>query len=132
MIRAVPRWLGLSTLLYGVTVFLWTSPEEQTALFVSLLGWIGATLIVLHIRVRWVWFTAQSERTLYQVVMIPIAVGILAVLSTCALMFIKTALHNHLVPEYPLSTIVGMLSRIPAWCSAAILMAASLRLWRTT
>lgn len=126
------RWLAPLTILYGVVIFIWTTPEEQSAVFVALLGAVGGLLFVLHARNRWTWIARRAGhgwwRIVREIVILPAAVGALGAVWAAVLMFMKTALHNHLVPEYPLPVILSMAARAPVWAVAAIFIATGWRL----
>jgi hypothetical protein len=46
---------------------------------------------------------------------------------TATFMFLKTAIHSHLYPDYPIGIMLAMLERIPAWGIVGVLL--GLCLW---
>lgn len=116
-----PRRLSLITLLYGIILFFWLSPEDSIWL-VSVLGWGMSILAVTHTLYRF------SGRTIPRRFLFPAAValgGMIgggAVISTILLMFMKTALHNHIYPDYGFPLMAGTAERLPAWVLAGALL----------
>jgi hypothetical protein len=115
------RYLSLYTLIYGIVVFLWLSPDEQTW-FVAILGWIGAVLITARIVIR---FGLRLDP-----ILIGAVIGAGATVCTVLLMFLKTSLHAHVIPDYPLATMIGVAERLPAWALAGALFGAGVRVLR--
>ncbi len=122
LIPAYPRRLSLITLVYGIGVFLWLSPEDSVWL-VALLG-TGLSLILTAHAV----FKLGSGRRLRARVWFPGAValgaivGMGAALMTMLLMLMKTAVHNHLYPDYSFGVMAGIFQRVGAWAVAGALV----------
>ncbi|MBX3062793.1 MAG: hypothetical protein KF726_07450 [Anaerolineae bacterium] len=112
------------TIIYGVITFFWLSPDEAGWLVIPL-GIGGAVLVTLHLAkyVRKIALASWLQWTLFGAIS-----GALATVVTAALMFFKTALHNHIYPDYPLIVILGMLARAPAWALAGALIGLALAL----
>jgi hypothetical protein len=116
-IPRAPRLLVPLTLGVGMITFLWFSPDE-TGWAVIPLGVAISVLIAAHGLFR------LSGRTFPMRLWVPAwvavggAVGAGAALATAALMLLKTGLHNHIFPDYPLTVIFGILARLPAWSAA--------------
>jgi hypothetical protein len=51
-------------------------------------------------------------------------IGAGSALATAGLMLLKTGLHNHVFPDFPLAVILGILERLPAWSAAGALCGA--------
>ncbi len=124
-----PRWLSPLTLLYGVGVFIWLTPEESGLVVVSALGLFGALLMAVN------WATRFSGRT-FPARWLPIAatiggatIGAAADLLTVFLMFMKSSMHAHLFPDYPPALLLAMLERLPAWSLAGGLVGMGAYLW---
>lgn len=117
-----PRWLSPLTLAYGIVVFLWLTPEENSVISVTLLGVGGALLAGLHL--------AYRLRPVRHGALIGIGAlaGASASLITALLMFLKTAVHAHLFPDYPPLLLIGILERLPTWTVAGGLLGGALAL----
>ncbi|MBX3081092.1 MAG: hypothetical protein KF716_05620 [Anaerolineae bacterium] len=120
-----PRRLTLITVLFGIIVFVWLSPDEQGWLVIPL-GIGMAALVAAHavfrlgsrlgrrpIPVRW-WRLG--------VVALGALIGAGSTLTTALLMLFKSGLHQHVFPDYPLIVILGILERAPAWSLAGALI----------
>lgn len=97
---------------------MWLTPEDNSAIVVSLLGLGCSMLLMAHILLRW------SSRRLWlrwwfpSGILVGAGIGGSAIFATMVLMFIKTSMHNHIYPDYPLLMLIGMLERLPAWILA--------------
>jgi hypothetical protein len=134
----IPRWLSPLTLAYGVILFLWLTPEDSIWL-ASALGAIGALIGGLHVlyrRPRWVQPLLRGlddprpRAALIRAVLFGAGVGLSAAPMTALIMLVKTSLHSHLFPDYPLGVVLGVLSRAPAWAAAGALIGFACALWR--
>lgn len=112
-----PRFLATLTLGFGIVVFLWFSPDESGWLVIALGVGISA-LIAAHALFRLGGQTVTMRWWFPGCVMLGGLVGAGAALATAALMLLKTGLHAHIFPDYPLVVILGILSRLPAWSAA--------------
>lgn len=112
------------TIIFGIVCFFWLSPDEAGWLVIPL-GIGGAVLLTLHLarQVRKIALAKWLQLTLFGAIS-----GALATVTTAGLMFFKTALHNHIYPDYPLIVILGMLARAPAWALAGALIGLALAL----
>jgi hypothetical protein len=119
-----PRRLTLITILYGMVTFVWLSPDDE-GWFVIGLGVGLACLAAAHgvhgvLRLSgqtlpaWLWLPGWA--------LLGGGVGAGSALATAALMLLKTGLHNHVYPDYPLLVILGILARAPAWGLAGALV----------
>jgi hypothetical protein len=114
------RWLVIA---WGGAIFLWISLEDNPTLPVAILGVGSAALITLsrlfgrigghQIRLRSAWLGAP---------LVGGVVGAVAAVFTALLMFLKTAMHAHIFPDYPTAQILAMLQRAPAWGAAGVLI----------
>lgn len=110
------RWL---IIVWAGIVFLWISLEDNHALPVAILG-TGSVLLFAAYRL----LTRLGGRTIAgaaALVGIPLLgglVGMASAVGTAALMFLKTAIHAHIFPDYPAAQIIAMLERVPAWAAA--------------
>lgn len=127
-----PRLLSLITLAYGIAAFLWLTPEDSIWL-AAVFGTLGACVLAAHTVFkiaggrdlpRRVWFPG--------VIVLGGAIGAGATLVTAVLMLIKTSLHSHLFPDYPLTVLLGILARAPVWAAAGALAGFAIALLTTT
>ncbi len=117
---AVPsRRLRLVTMAYGLLLFIWLTPEDNTVWPVALLGIGLAILSVIWLVRRWLSGSAFSAKY------VPIAgallgaiVGLGGALAAAGLMFFKNALHAHVFWDFPPGMVVAMLIRAPSWALA--------------
>jgi hypothetical protein len=121
-IPTYPRWLSPLTLIYGITVFLWLTPED-TIWLAAVLGLCGAILIALHTILRRYSGKQFSQRSIFfMLILVGGLIGGGAALTTTGLMFLKTVIHRHVFPDYPLPLLLAMLERAPVWTLAGILV----------
>lgn len=123
-----PRWLALLTLLSGLITFVWLSLEENGILSVTVMGVCLALLSVTHMLYTYAVFGGLRRGVRYALIGALSGGG--AALAAAGLMFLKTAIHAHAVPDYPLATILGMAARTPIWAAAGALLGASAALIR--
>jgi prepilin signal peptidase PulO-like enzyme (type II secretory pathway) len=118
------RWLVIG---YGGALWLWFSTEDQTALWVTLFGTLGAVLVV------GAWASGRTVPRAWWLVwgaLLGATVGAGAVWLTTFFMFFKTAWHSHLFPDFPIPMMIAMLERLPLWSLAGAFIGAGLALWR--
>ena len=108
-------------LIYGITLLLWSSLEDNSVLPVTLLG-SGLALLVTLLWVvrRFGGRTYVSQNVFLGAAVIGAATGLIAVLASAALMLVKDGLHSDLYPDYPFGLIVDTLARAPLWALAGI------------
>jgi hypothetical protein len=110
------------TLVYGLLLFVWLTPEDNTVWPVALLG-IGLALLSV------VWFVRRRlGGSAFPARYVPISaallggiVGLGGALSSAGFMFFKNALHAHAFWDYPPAIVGAMLSRAPSWAVAGAL-----------
>ena len=111
------------TLVYGLLLFVWLSPEDNAVWPVALLGLSLALLTMVWLVRRRLGNTAFPARYVpIAAVLLGGIVGIGAALSAASLMFFKNALHAHAFWDYPPAMVVAMLSRAPSWALAGALV----------
>jgi len=117
-IPAYPKRLSLITLLFGIGVFLWLTPED-TVWLAALLG-VGIALIgTAHAVFKFASGRTFRARTWFPgLIGIGAASGAGAVVATIGLMLIKTSVHNHLYPDYSLGVMAAMAQRLGSWSLA--------------
>lgn len=126
--RRRPRWLALATLLTGAVAFVWLSLEENSLRSVLSLGGIGAALSALHLQYAYALWT-RFRRPL-RAALIGGFIGGGTIIGAVCLMFLKTATHAHIVPDYSLEQMLGMAARLPVWTAAGILLGTAFSLMR--
>jgi hypothetical protein len=126
--RRRPRWLALATLLTGVVAFVWLSLEENSLWSVLTLGGACAALGLLHVHYAYALWT--RFRRAVRAALIGGLLGGGTALAALCLMFLKTAMHAHIVPDYTLEQMLGMAMRAPAWTAAGILLGAAVTLFQ--
>lgn len=110
---------------------MWLSPDERGWIVVGY-GWALGVLTVINGWFRW---HKKPRRRRWQMVALVSGGGIMgtsAAAYTAGLMLLKTALHNHVYPDYPLSVILGILVRLPMWTIAGALIGAACAVWLAT
>jgi hypothetical protein len=125
------RTISLS---YGLLLFVWLTPEDNTVWPVALLGIGLALLSAVWLLKRRLGGSAFSARY------VPMGgallggiVGLGGALACTGLMFFKNALHAHAFWDFPPAMVVAMLTRTPSWALAGGLVGISaglLWLWR--
>jgi hypothetical protein len=112
----------VAVIAYGAALLVWLSLEDSGSLSPPLLGTAGAVLLLTR--------TARP-RSMVVWLLRGAGGGAVAVLIAALLMLLKTGWHAHLVPDYPLSMIVEMLARAPAWSAAGALVGLGAGMIRT-
>lgn len=107
------------TVLYGVLVFIWLSPEDNPVWLAAALGLGLAGLIILWTAGKRLGSRPLTARQLALVgVLLGLLVGLGSSVTTGGLMFFKNALHAHIFPDFPPGLLLAMVSRAPAWTVA--------------
>jgi hypothetical protein len=104
-------------LLYGLAALLWLSVEDNAMLPVTLFGWVGAALAVLHWGRRYL----RNPGVAYRLVAMTAlggAAGAAAALITPALMLLKTGMHSHINPDYLPGQFLAVFDLAPIWALA--------------
>jgi hypothetical protein len=121
---------------YGVVVFIWLSLEDKSVVSVSVLG-TGLSLLLTLRLARQIGIyppRPRSGRGARGEGIILLLLGMLcgagATSATDLLMLIKTSLHSHIYPDYPLPLMTAMLTRLPAWSIAGALIGVAINLLR--
>ncbi len=132
---AVPnRRLRLLTMAYGLLLFIWLTPEDNTVWPVALSG-LGLALlsIIWLIQRRLGGSVFPARYVLISGALLGGIVGLGGALSSAGLMFFKNALHAHVFWDFPPGMVVAMLIRAPSWALAGALSGLGigcLWLWR--
>jgi hypothetical protein len=113
------RRVRLITIFYGILVFFWFSPEDDSILTVTILGTGLALLLVVRsilskfggkrIPIHWVVPGIGLSGAL---------IGLGGSVLTALLMLLKNARHSHLFPDYPPEVMLATLERAPVWALA--------------
>lgn len=122
IIPPYPRWLSLLTLIYGIAVFIWLTPEDTIWLAV-LFGWGGTVLLIAHLLFRkFSGRQIQARMRFFGLILLGAVIGGGATITTTVLLFLKSSIHAHLFPDYPLAILLAILARFPAWTLAGALI----------
>jgi hypothetical protein len=115
------RWLSIGV---GVAAFAWLSVEDTSTWPVAVLGFLIALCAVL------LWASAQPDWRASTLVLSLTGglIGALGAFTTTLLMFVKTAWHSHITPDYPPLMMLAMLERAPAWAVAGLCVGAAVAL----
>ncbi|XWX04384.1 hypothetical protein VZO05_02280 [Aggregatilineales bacterium SYSU G02658] len=115
------RWLTIGT---GLMTFAWLGVEDTSTLPVAALGVLIALCGVL------LWASAQPDfpPTPLTLSLTGGLIGALGALTTTLLMFVKTAWHSHIAPDYPALMMLAMLERAPSWGAAGVCVGLALAL----
>jgi hypothetical protein len=107
------RWL---VIVYGLTLFLWFTPEDNQVWPVTLLG-VGMSLLGIFLAL--VNNIGGKSIPSWAVIPVGLVLGIVAGLgasvATAALMFFKNAIHAHLYFDFPVRMMLAILERAPVW-----------------
>ncbi len=117
---AVPsRRLRLMTMGYGLLLFIWLTPEDNTVWPVTLIGLGLALLSVIWLIQR------RFGGSVFSAKYVPMSgallggiIGLGGALAAAGLMFFKNALHAHVFWDFPPGMVVAMLTRAPSWALA--------------
>jgi hypothetical protein len=114
------RWW---VILWGGAVFVWISLEDNGTLPVAILGTGSAILFALSRLLRNFGGRQLSPRAAWLgAPLVSGVTGAMAAVCTALLMFLKTAIHAHIFPDYPPAQILAMLERAPIWAVAGLLI----------
>lgn len=112
-----------TTLAYGALLLAWLTPEDNTLIIVSILGWGLSALLVGLAALRWFGGRAWPPRQWIPALILAGAlIGLGAVLCTFGLMIFKNAWHSHAYPDFPALVVIGILRRVVVWTAVGGLM----------
>jgi hypothetical protein len=118
-------WTRLLAIIYGLVVFFWMGPEDNTVWPVALLGAVGSSLTVL------LWTLGRLGGRDILARHLPLLSGLMGAASglgagvlSALLMLFKNARHAHLFPDYPAGLLGAMIALSPAWALAGGLIGA--------
>ncbi len=121
--------LRLITVVYGLLLFVWLSPEDSVVWLVAVLG-MGLSALML----TWLVQRRLGGSTI-PAAYVPTAGGLLGTicglggtLGAAGLMFFKNALHAHVFWDYPPALVAAMFTRAPVWALAGGLVGVGLSL----
>lgn len=108
---------------YGLVILFWLNREDTMLGPVIILG---SGLAILTTALGVVRMKAGARLTNRQMIASSAVLGgssgLLSAPLTVGLMFFKTALHGHGVPDYPFAIMGATLARTPAWGLAGLLL----------
>lgn len=110
------RWL---TILVGIALLLWLSREENSVRSVTLYGLtVSALGLALWLSDRFAGWRIPGKLLPVFAALTGALLGLSTGLVTAGLMLFKSALHNHVFPDYPPTLMGAILERIPTWTMA--------------
>lgn len=117
-------WLRWWVIGVGVVTFRWMSVEDTSALPVAALG----VMIALCGVGLWLSHQPDWRPSAWVLCLTGALIGALGALAATTLMFLKTAWHGHLVPDYPPQMMLAMLARAPVWALVGLCVGGALAL----
>jgi hypothetical protein len=113
------QWTRLLTVVFGLLVFLWLTPEDNAVWPVTVLG-VGLSVMGIgHMVLRRLGGQAiPAQYVPVGAALLGTLIGLGASLSVTGLMFFKNALHAHLFLDYPVGMMLAMLAHAPGWALA--------------
>lgn len=124
-----PRWTRWLVIACGVLLLMWLSREDNRVWPVTLLG-LSMTLLAITLR-GLDHYGGRPLAARYLPVLLSlwgVLVGLGSSLTTASLMLLKSALHSHIVPDYPPGLMLAMLERAPIWALGGGLIGVALAL----
>lgn len=120
------RWIVIAC---GVALLLWLSREENSVRSVTLFGLAISSLgLALWISDHFAGRRISTRLLPPFAALSGAALGLSTGIVTAGLMLLKSALHSHVLPDYPVALMVAILERIPAWTVAGALAGLALAL----
>ena len=122
-----PIWLRLTAILLGAFLILWIpfeDPHTGVALGLAAALCLWTTLYYLYP------VAVKSWKTVLIYGLTGALAGIVTVPTTLLLMAIKTGLHAHPVADFTKTQVSDLVSRIPIWITAGLLIGLGVGLWR--
>ena len=120
----------LFSLMVGGLLFIWLTLEDTQLLPIIMLSLLATSLWVLNPLLQR--FSGKSIIPMKFVLVFAVLgalIGAGAVILTTIMMFLKTAWHSHLFPDYPAPMLLAMLERLPLWAVAGLLLGVSFGLY---
>jgi hypothetical protein len=107
------------TVVYGLLIFLWLSPEDNTVWTVTLLG-VGLSLLLVGLTTLGCLGgqLISARHVVPGASLLGALVGLGASICVTGLMFFKNALHAHLFLDFPPGMLLATLARAPGWALA--------------
>lgn len=110
------RLLALASAGYALAAFLWIGIEDQSLVYVSLLGAGAAGLGTAHsVWRRLAGRQVSARQAAGGGAIAGLVIGLAAAPLTALLMAIKVSLHSHAVPDFSADSVRAVLARAPIW-----------------
>ena len=120
----------LLSLMVGGLLFIWLTLEDTQLLPIILLGLLATSIWVLNpLMQRFAGQSISPTKFILAMALLGALIGAGTVILTTIMMFLKTAWHSHLFPDYPAPMMVAMLQRLPLWTVAGALLGISFSLY---
>lgn len=120
----------LFSLMIGGLLFIWLTLEDTQLLPIILLSLLAISLWILNpLLQRFAGQSISPMKFILAIALLGMLIGAGTVILTTIMMFLKTAWHSHLFPDYPAPMMVAMLQRLPLWTVAGLLLGTSFGLF---
>lgn len=121
----MPRLPDFLIGLYGLALFFWIGQEDTTLAPVLALGAGLPALLMFRYFMR---SNLPARRAHLTLGMVGLLAGGAVPLVTSLLIALKVALHSHTHPDYAPAVVLDLLSRLPLWAAAGLLLGLALAL----
>ena len=120
----------LLSLMVGGLLFIWLTLEDTQLLPIILLVLLATSIWVLNpLMQRFAGQSISPTKFILAMALLGALIGAGTVILTTIMMFLKTAWHSHLFPDYPAPMMVAMFQRLPLWTVAGALLGISFGLY---
>lgn len=120
------RWLAIG---YGLLLFVWLTPEDNSVVPVTLLGaGLSVLLVIYWVLGKWGGSSIAERYVVPGVVLLGAAAGLGTSITTFSLMLVKNVQHSHIYIDFPPGLMLAILARAPLWALAGGLLGLGLTL----
>ncbi|MAU13073.1 MAG: hypothetical protein CL607_24865 [Anaerolineaceae bacterium] len=120
----------LFSLMVGGLLFIWLTLEDTQLPPIILLSLLATSLWLLNpLLQRFASQAISPVKFILAIALLSALIGAGTVILTTIMMFLKTAWHSHLFPDYPAPMMFAMLQRLPLWTVAGLLLGTSFGLY---
>ena len=114
----------------GASLFIWLMLEDTQLLPLLMLCLLAAVLFLLNpVLRRFAGIKTSPILFLASATMLGGLIGSGTALLAALMMFLKTAWHSHIFPDYPVPMMIAMLERLPIWAIVGLALGASFGLF---
>jgi hypothetical protein len=120
-------WLRISGLIMGIGILVWLPVEERSELGVlvisgSICTWSAVWLLIMPI--------LNEKQLIMRHILVGTGAGLLLAPLSILLMALKSGIHGHGMPDFTVSQMQDILSRIPYFVLTGFLVGVGSGLWR--